>query len=96
MASRTEHPGLHDSEDGESWRGSYAHGQEYGLEAGGQRRYRGDYGAQDREQWRDSDGSPYGELRSTGANAGVDLFGQPADYAYRPDDHDFGRAWPKS
>jgi hypothetical protein len=71
--------------------GGYGRGQEYGIEAGrgrdaGDDQGYGSRGAGDqaRESWSPGGGGLYGELRQTGRNRGVEQYGQPADYAYRP------------
>lgn len=82
-----ERTGYQDRGDRYGYRGG---GQEYGVAAGGWRSQQDhDYGRQDRERWTPGEG-PYGEVRRTGPNRGVEAYGQPSDYAYRPQgDHDF-------
>lgn len=73
-------------------------GQEYGMEASGERRttsqadrgWRGDerevdhHRGDQRETWRPGGGEPYGDLELNPRNRGIQEFGAPHDYAYHP------------
>lgn len=70
---------------------SFFRGQEYGLPADPNRNAGQDLGygsrrdGEGRLRWSPGDGEPYGELEMEGRNRGIEQYGPPADYAFRPE-----------